>query len=69
MRLKGMRFWRIMDHRCRKGAVTLLGVWVSDGASGRGGVRFGAGAQIVMGWSAAPVMWFQTAKRTVISAR
>jgi hypothetical protein len=47
------------------GAVTLLGVWVSDGVSGRDGVC----AQSVVDKPAVPVTCSQMAKRMVISAQ
>jgi hypothetical protein len=53
----------------REGVVTLLGVWVSDGASRRGGVQVLACTQAAVGWPVTPVTWSQMAKRTVISAR
>ena len=51
------------------GIVTLLGVWLPDGASGRGGFGSWACGQAVVGRSAAPVIWSQIAKRMLISAR
>ncbi|MFF2411215.1 transposase [Streptomyces sp. NPDC058092] len=51
------------------GAVTLLGVYVPDGASGHGGPPVRACVQAVVGQPTAPVISSQMAKRWRISAR
>jgi hypothetical protein len=53
----------------RDGVVTLLGVRVSDGVPGRGGVGLRLSAQAAAAWPATQVICSQIAKRTVISAR
>ena len=54
---------------CQASAVTLLGVWVSDGVSGHGGAWFGACAQAVVDRPAVPVTCSQVVKRCCISVR
>ncbi len=60
---------RISESSPPRGAVTLLGVLVPDGASGRGGFVVRIWGQAVVGRPVTPVIWSQMAKRTVISAR
>ncbi|GAB3180992.1 hypothetical protein GCM10027162_35590 [Streptomyces incanus] len=66
---RGDTLFELVDAMLCEGTVTLLGMWLSDGVSERGGARFGACAQAVVGRPAAPVTCSQTAKRRVISAR